>query len=59
MNAFHQIQSESELRDLARVTHEEIFLGDIQREIEADFDRPFQLKESDLAPGPFHHASDK
>lgn len=58
MNAFHQIESENENRDLARVDHREIFLDDIRRDIETDFDRPFQLTSADCAPNPFHHASD-
>lgn len=67
MNAFHQIQSESELRDLARIAPNEglPYVDAWTREagkgtpIAPAFPQPFQLKPSDLAPNPFHHASDK
>lgn len=67
MNKFESIESESELRDLARIAPNEglPYVDAWTREagkgtpIAPAMPNPFKLTPADCAPNPFHHASDK
>lgn len=68
MNKFDSIEGESELRDLARIAPNEgaPYVDAWTRETKAKgtpiapaMPNPFKLTPADIAPNPFHHASDE